>query len=172
MKRTVTLTDTSGMPLGEADLLEAHTGSGKLHLAFSVYVFNADRTKFLLQKRSGKKMLWPGIWANTCCSHPFPGEQPVEAGKRRLKEELGVDCELKTGSAFVYRAEDPSGKGVEHEYVTTLIGTTDEKRPVTANPDEVGEWKWIPIGELQKDMKANPDQYAPWFHLGLAKVLS
>lgn len=171
MNRTVTLTDTSGAPLGEADLLEAHTNGGKLHLAFSVYVFNTDRTKFLLQKRSQKKMLWPGIWANTCCSHPFPNEKPIEAGMRRLNEELGITCVLSVGPAFTYRAEDPSGKGVEHEYVTTLIGTMDESSPVTPNPDEVAEWKWISVKELQKEMAAHPDLFAPWFHLGLGKIV-
>lgn len=169
--RTVTLTDDKGHTLGEADLVDAHTGTGKLHLAFSVYVFSSDQKKFLMQKRVKGKMLFAGMWANTCCSHPFPDETPEQAGERRLKEELGIECPLNKGMSFVYRAEDPNGKGVEHEHVTLLIGTFDETKPVTPDPKEVEEWKWIEIDSLKKDMMEHPDAYAPWFHLGLKKVL-
>ena len=190
--RTVTLTDTSGAALGEADLVEAHTGQGALHRAFSVYVFRNDQEKgkredteagilpaqteeyspsadILIQQRSAKKMLWPLIWANTCCSHPFPNESPADAGSRRLKEELGFDCALTPHSRFVYRAEDPQKRGVEHEYVTILIGHSDQPT-IKANPDEVAAYQWIKIVDLQEDMAKNPDRYAPWFHLGLAKI--
>lgn len=169
--RTVTLTDTEGHALGEAELVDTHTGTGKLHLAFSVYVFSPDQKKVLIQKRAKEKMLFQGFWANTCCSHPFTNEAPEAAGERRLKEELGIECQLKKGSSFVYRAEDPGGNGVEHEYVTILTGTLDPSVTVTPDPKEVEEWKWVELDALKKDMMTNPDLYAPWFHLGLPKVL-
>src|SRR6266513_2577965 len=81
--RQVILCDTAGRPQGACDLLAAHTGAGRLHLAFSVYLFSADRHALLLQQRSAQKMLWPLIWANTCCSHPRVGEEAIAAGKRR-----------------------------------------------------------------------------------------
>jgi isopentenyl-diphosphate delta-isomerase len=172
MNRTVTLTDQTGSPLGEADILEAHTGAGKLHKAFSVYVFNTDKTSLLIQQRAEKKMLFSLIWANTCCSHPFPNEIASTAGERRLKEELGFSVPLKTGATFVYRAEDPQGKGVEHEYVTTLIGTAPQSLKVEPNPDEVAAYKWIKLSELQEKLITDPEKFAPWFHLGLPLVLA
>jgi isopentenyl-diphosphate delta-isomerase len=172
MKRTVTLTDETGADLGRTDIIEAHTGSGKLHLAFSVYVFNSDKTKILIQRRSSEKMLWPMFWANTCCSHPFENETAEAAGMRRMKEELGVHCELRHGPSYTYRAEDPAGRGVEHEYVTTLMGTLDEKTSLKPDPKEVAEWKWISVGALLQEFRKNADAYAPWFKLGIPYVLS
>ena len=86
-------------------------------------------------------MLWPLAWANTCCSHPRAGETPAAAGRRRLMEEMGVECDLAVGPAFVYRAEDPAGRGVEHEYDVLLAGTTDAD-PVP-DPSEVAAWAWV-----------------------------
>jgi isopentenyl-diphosphate delta-isomerase len=171
MARTVTLVDTAGSPTGIADLLDAHTGKGKLHKAFSVYVFNPKKTAMLIQQRSTKKMLWPLIWANTCCSHPYEHEEPQAAGERRLQEELGFSCKLRMGSSFVYRAEDPAGKGVEHEHVTILLGEAKESIPLTPDLDEVAAWKWKKIDELQREFEQNPEMYTPWFKLGLKKIL-
>ena len=172
MLRTVIATDEYGNDLGDVGLLAAHTGTGTLHRAFSVYVFNPERTKMIIQKRSDKKMLWPLIWANTCCSHPMRGEAAGEAGERRLKEELGFTVPLREGTSFVYRAVDPSGKGLEHEYDTILIGSAPEDLILKPNPDEVSEWTWIDLPSLQADMEAKKDSYAPWFHLGLSKAIS
>lgn len=171
MRRTVTLADKDGNITGISDLIQAHTGTGKLHLAFSVYIFNPERTSLLLQRRSLKKMLWPGIWANTCCSHPFENESPLDAGERRLKEEMGIVCELKKGPAFVYRAEDPAGRGMEYEHVTTLVGMTPETDLLKPDPEEAMDWKWMEVGTLVQDFKKHPDIYAPWFPIGLKKIL-
>ena len=166
--RQVILCDESGRPTGTADLVAAHTGAGRLHLAFSVYVFSPDRRSILVQQRAPGKMLWPLAWANTCCSHPRAGEAPVDAGRRRLMEEMGVACDLAVGPAFVYRAKDPAGRGVEHEYDVLLVGTTDEvPRP---DPVEVAAWEWVELGALRRDMRDRPDRYAPWFHQGLPLV--
>jgi isopentenyl-diphosphate delta-isomerase len=166
---SVILTDALGNAIGAADVLEAHTGEGRLHKAFSVYVFAPDRRELLIQRRSRTKMLWPLVWANTCCSHPRPGETALEAGARRTQEEMGFRCPLREGQSFVYRAVDPAGRGVEHEHVTTLIS---ESRPVVeANRDEVEEWQWAPVTALRREMAEHPERYAPWFHLGLQLVL-
>jgi isopentenyl-diphosphate Delta-isomerase len=168
-RRQVILCDAAGRPTGSVDLLAAHTGSGQLHLAFSVYVFSPDRRRLLIQQRSAEKMLWPLVWANTCCSHPRADESPVEAGRRRLREEMGLDCELISGPTFTYRAEDPAGRGVEHEYDMLLVGTcTEEPRP---DPAEVADWAWLHVDDLRRDMLNRPERYAPWFHIGLPKVL-
>jgi isopentenyl-diphosphate delta-isomerase len=172
MSRTVTLTNESGMPLGEADIIDSHTGKGKLHKAFSVYVFDTDKTALLIQQRADNKMLFRLLWANTCCSHPFPSEEAGVAGERRLKEELGFSTPLSIGPSYVYRAEDPEGNGTEHEHVTMLIGTVDASVEVVPDPLEVAQWRWIDLETLKADMTAQPDIYAPWFHLGLPKVLS
>lgn len=164
----VILVDGNGSPIGSLEIKAAHTGAGKLHKAFSIYIFRKDRSEILIQRRSLKKMLWPGIWANSCCSHPRADETPVEAGSRRLGEELGFTCPLREEGSFVYRAED-GDRGVEHEHVTILTGEADPA--VAANPDEVMEWKWIHVDSLQKDMSEHGDVYAPWFHLGLQKIL-
>ncbi len=169
MSRTVTLTDTEGKAIGEADILEAHAVPGMLHRAFSVYVFRNDRTELLIQQRSVKKMLWPGIWANTCCSHPFENEEPVKAGQRRLEEELSCVCALKEEGTFVYQALDPQNRGAEHEFVTLLVGDKD-LQPL-ANPDEVSDCRWVRVDELLKDMEKHEEKYAPWFHLGLKQLL-
>jgi isopentenyl-diphosphate Delta-isomerase len=173
MDRTVTLCDESGTTLGECPIVEAHTGGGKLHLAFSAYIFAKDRRKLLIHRRAKDKMLWPEKWwTNTCCSHPFPGETPRQAGERRLKEELGIECVLSAGPSFVYRAEEPEGRGVEREYVTTLYGGMEETAPLKPAPTEILEWKWALTHDLLADFKWHPENYTPWFILGLPKVLS
>jgi isopentenyl-diphosphate delta-isomerase len=172
MNRTVTLTDEKGSPIGEAEIVDAHTNGGKLHRAISVYVFDASGKKILLQKRSSEKMLFKGIWANTCCSHPFPGEDAVVAGERRLKEEMGFTCTLKEGPAFVYRADDPKGNGTEHEYDIILVGTYDSAKKLTPDPKEAEAYTWKDIDSVCKEMKTIPYIYAPWFHLGLPKALA
>ncbi len=171
MGRTVTLVDTAGRKIGTADILDAHTGEGKLHKAFSVFIFRKSDGKLLLQQRSPKKMLFATIWANTCCSHPFENETPTQAGERRLHEELGFTTPLRAAGDFVYRAPDPNGKGIEHEHDTILIGTIDKTVVIRPNPDEVAEYKWVDPMELTEEMAQHPDQYAPWLKLGLAKIL-
>ena len=171
MASTVILTDASGTATGEADAAKAHDAPGMLHKAFSVYVFRDGRGEILIQRRSTEKRLWPLIWANTCCSHPRPGEEARASGKRRLQEEMGFTCALTEGPTFVYRAEDPDGKGVEHEYVTILIGEVAERLVPHPDPHEVAEWKWVPVSELRGAMGKDSDSYAPWFHKGLRMIL-
>ena len=169
-RRTVILVDQENNAIGTEEIVAAHSGDGQLHRAFSVYVFRNFGKEILIQKRSSKKMLWPLIWANSCCSHPLEGESPEQAGKRRLQEELGFTCDLKAVCSFVYRAEDPQKRGVEHEYVTVLLGLVDETVKVVPDPDEVVDTDWISLQVLKKDMRLDPLKYAPWFHLGMHAI--
>jgi isopentenyl-diphosphate delta-isomerase len=167
--RRIVLCDATGRPTGTADLSAAHTGDGLLHLAFSVYVFSPDGRSVLLQQRSRHKRLWPLAWANTCCSHPRPAESAVEAGRRRLREEMGITCDLTPGPAFVYQARDPAGRGAEHEYDQLLVGTfAGDPSP---DPAEVAAWEWVDLDALRADLTARPDQYAPWLHAGLPRLV-
>ncbi|HLW67651.1 MAG TPA: isopentenyl-diphosphate Delta-isomerase [Gemmataceae bacterium] len=168
--RHVILCDETGRPQGTADLVAAHSGHGQLHLAFSVYIFRPDRQSLLIQQRSAGKKLWPLIWANTCCSHLREGETLLDAGRRRLREEMGLDCDLTVGPEFIYRAVDPQARGVEHEFDQILLGTVNGD-PLP-DPGEVAAWQWLEIGDLQRRMREQPDQFAPWFHLGLPLVPS
>ena len=167
---TVILTDASGAPTGVADAAEVHSGEGRLHKAFSVYIFRKGGREILIQQRSRYKRLWPLVWANTCCSHPREGENVVAAGQRRLREECGFTTTLVEHSSFVYRAEDPAGRGVEHEHVTILVGQVEDATTCTAEAKEIADWKWVPLEELRKDMDQQPEKYAPWFHLGLEQL--
>ena len=166
MAAPLILVDEQNRALGTATREEAHASPGKLHRAFSIYVFRSGGTEMLIQKRHPHK-LWGGIWANSCCSHPREGEEIAEVAPRRLQEELGFTCALTPAGSFVYRAEDPAGKGAEYEHVTIFRGDAPVNVSVRANPTEIAEWKWIGIDQLLNDMEESPEQYAPWFHVGL-----
>ena len=169
-RRTVILVDQENNAIGTEELVAAHSGEGQLHRAFSVYVFRDFGKEILIQKRSAKKMLWPGFWANSCCSHPMEKESPEQAGKRRLQEELGFTCDLKPVCSFVYRAVDPEERGVEHEYVTVLLGLVDETVKVIPNPEEVADFDWMPVTVLKKEMRLDPQKFTPLFHLGMHAI--
>ena len=163
----VILTDSNGTPTGVADAVEVHSGEGRLHKAFSVYVFRKGGREILIQQRSRHKRLWPLVWANTCCSHPRDGENVVAAGQRRLREECGFTTTLVEHSSFVCRAQDPNGRGIEHEHVTILVGQVEDATICTVNAEEIADWNWVPLEELREDMVRHPERYAPWFHLGM-----
>jgi len=166
----VILCDETGNPQVTANIEEAHTLPGKLHRAFSVFVFRNEGKDLLIQKRIEGK-LFGGLWANTCCSHPQEGGNICESAQQRLKEECGFTCPLKEHSSFVYRAEDPKGKGVEHEYDTILVGKMDSNPNPNPTTEEVAALKWASIDELQQDMSQHPERFAPWFPLALERIL-
>ena len=154
----VILVDANDNEIGTEEKLLAHE-LGKLHRALSILIFNSQ-SKLLLQKRAECKYHCGGLWSNTCCSHPRPGESVEDAASRRLKEEMGMDCELKKKFSFRYRAEFENGL-TEHEIDHVLIGRCDAE-PIL-NPEEVGEYKWVDMEELNKDILQNSDDYTPWF---------
>ena len=162
------LVDEYDNPIGSCAKLAAHENGGRLHRAFSVFIFNR-RGQMLLQRRADTKYHFGGLWTNACCSHPRR-DQPVEAeAHRRLREELGIDASLEWAFSFVYRARDPVTGLVEHEFDHVFIGHFDgTPRP---DPAEVGAWQWVDPAELSRDVQANATRYTPWFTIALDRLL-
>lgn len=156
----VILVDRTDSPIGTEDKLRAHR-LGRLHRAFSIFVFH-PAGPVLLQRRAAAKYHSGGLWCNTCCSHPRPGESVGAAARRRLREEMGITCGLRPAFAFIYRAQVDGGL-IEHEYDHVLIGQTTA-RPRT-DPREVADWRWVDRAVLDRDVRARPSGYAAWFRI-------
>lgn len=168
MEERVILVDENDREMGSEEKIKAHEDGGKLHRAFSVFIFNS-KGEMLLQKRAVSKYHFGGLWTNTCCSHPHPGDPIEKTVHEKLKQEMGFDIELKEVFTFIYRAEFDNGL-TEHELDHVFIGKFDgEPQP---NPEEADDWKWVNVEELQRDVKENPDNYTPWFRIALERVLS
>jgi isopentenyl-diphosphate delta-isomerase len=162
---TVLLVDESGHPLGASSKLAAHEAPGRLHLAFSVFLFRGG--EMLLQQRALTKYHFPGLWANACCSHPAPGEEIASSARRRLREELGLEAELREAGSFLYRAEDPHSGLVEHELDHVFVGELPPGEEASPDPSEVAAVRWVSLDDLPGGL---PEPIAPWFGeaLGLA----
>ena len=166
MEEKVLLVDHKDQILGKMEKIEAHE-KGLLHRAFSVFIYN-DKDELLLQKRALSKYHTPGLWTNTCCSHQRENESNIDAGKRRLQEEMGFKTELENQFSFIYKAPFSNGL-IEHEYDHILIGYFNgEPHP---NPDEVADSKWMTLEAIEKDIYENPDNYTAWFKILLEKYL-
>ena len=146
--------------IGTMPKMEAHE-KAKLHRAFSVFVVNAEG-EIMLQQRAATKYHSPLLWTNTCCSHQGEGETNIEAGKRRLLEEMGFVTELKEVFSFIYKASLENGL-TEHEFDHVMIGSFNEDP--TINIDEVSEWKWMKPSDIKKDILKNPNEYTVWFKI-------
>jgi isopentenyl-diphosphate delta-isomerase len=171
-RTTVVLVDESGQELGTAAKQDAHNPPGRLHLAFSVFLFTPGRRQLLLQQRARSKYHFPGIWANTCCSHPAPGEDLIESARLRLSEELGVAPEdgLVDVGTFVYRAVDPVSGLVEHELDHVVVGTlAGSEGIVRPDPAEVEAVRWVAPADVLGHGPA--EGFAPWFATALATAL-
>ncbi len=164
-KEFVILVDENDNEIGVMEKLQAHE-EGKLHRAFSVFVFN-DKEELLLQQRALSKYHSPGLWTNTCCSHPRPNETIRDAANRRLFEEMGISCELSIKTNFTYKAVFDNGL-TEHEFDYVLIGHANQN-PVL-NKEEAENYKWESIPDIKKDMVLNPGNYTAWFKIALDKV--
>lgn len=161
----VILVDTDDRPLGAASKTAVHA-SGQLHRAFSVIVYdNAGR--MLQQQRARSKYHSGGLWSNTCCSHPRPGEDTEAAAHRRLVEKMGFDCHLERVHAFVYRADFDNGL-TEHEYDHVFIGRCEAEPQ--HDPAEVDAWRWIDPLELQREAARAPGHFTAWFLRCLAEI--
>ncbi|MDT8416021.1 MAG: isopentenyl-diphosphate Delta-isomerase [Flavobacteriaceae bacterium] len=147
-------------PIGLMPKLEAHE-KALLHRAFSVFVMN-KKGEIMLQQRALGKYHSPGLWTNTCCSHQRAGEENVEAGKRRLMEEMGFQTALTELFSFIYKAPFDNGL-TEHEFDHVMIGQYD-KEPVI-NPNEVASWKWMSVEAVKSDIKLHPEIYTAWFKI-------
>jgi len=162
----VLLVDEHDHFIGRMEKIEAHE-KGLLHRAFSVFVYN-DNGELLMQKRAYSKYHTPGLWTNTCCSHQREGETNVEAGKRRLQEEMGFTTDLEDQFSFIYKAPFSNGL-TEHEYDHILTGHFNGIP--NPNPNEVAEWKWMKLDEIEKDIEEQPENYTAWFKILLEKYL-
>ena len=160
MEENVILVDKNDTQIGLMSKLDAHK-KGILHRAFSVFVLN-NNNEIMLQKRAYNKYHSGGLWTNTCCSHQREGENTIEAGKRRLLEEMGFETELKIITSFIYKVEFENGL-TEHELDYLLIGKY-LKSPVI-NKQEVADWKWMKIELIADDIKLNPNNYTSWFKI-------
>jgi isopentenyl-diphosphate delta-isomerase len=155
------LVDNSDNELGYLSKQECHNGSGILHRAFSLFVFNADG-ELLLQKRSADKRLWPLYWSNSCCSHPRKGESMDVATRRRLQEELDLEASLEFIFKFSYQARFGE-LGSENELCSVYLGRTDQA--FFANPNEIAETRQVSAEQLQQELDANPYEFTPWFKM-------
>lgn len=157
----VILVDENDQPIGTAEKLLAHE-QNLLHRAFSIFIFRASpRRELLLQQRALSKYHSPGLWTNTCCSHPRPDENMIAAGKRRLQEELGFSTDLKELGWFHYNAHFPNGLS-ENEIDHVLVGIISDDSVIKPNPDEIHAVKWVAIDDLQAELAKHPEQFTPW----------
>ena len=165
----VVLVDETDTEIGLAEKITAHQ-KNLLHRAFSVFIYRKNSgIELLLQQRALHKYHSPGLWTNTCCSHPRLGEDLVQAGKRRLFEELGVSAELQNIGWFHYNAHFDNGLS-ENEIDHVLIGKIPEDTNIAHNPDEVHNYRWIGLKELESEIAAKPQMFTPWLPLALQKV--
>ncbi len=154
----VILVDQDDLEIGTAEKLMAHR-EGRLHRAFSIFIYNASG-QMLLQQRAATKYHSGGLWSNACCSHPAPGSTLKADAHRRLQEEMGFTCPLTKAFAFTYRAAFENGL-IEHEYDHVFLGRFDgTPQP---DPDEVGAWKWMDVPDLYDDVRRHPERYTAWF---------
>ncbi|MGH3928479.1 MAG: isopentenyl-diphosphate Delta-isomerase [Pseudonocardiaceae bacterium] len=164
----VVLLDERLGPAGELPKSQVHHDDTPLHLAFSCYVFD-DACQVLMTRRASGKRAWPGVWTNTCCGHPLPGESSSAAATRRLREELGLRL-VRSAVAlpdFRYRAVAPDGV-VENEFCPVLVGTVDgQPEP---DPAEVLEYRWVPWSELVDVVSLAPWALSPWSALQIPQL--
>lgn len=156
----VILVNEKDEKIGLMGKYEAHQ-KALLHRAFSVFIFN-DKNELMLQQRALDKYHSPGLWANTCCSHQRDGESSINAGKRRLMEEMGFSADLKETASFIYKAPFDNGL-TEHELDHILVGQFTGNPDI--NPEEVADWKWMPLEDVKADIAENPNLYTEWFKI-------
>jgi isopentenyl-diphosphate delta-isomerase len=160
MEEKVILVDEKDNQIGLMPKMEAHE-KAVLHRAFSVFIFN-NKGELMLQQRAVNKYHSPLLWTNTCCSHQRDGETNLQAGKRRLQEEMGFTTDLKEVFSFIYKAPFDNGL-TEHELDHVMVGDFNETPNI--NPDEVESYKWMPLEDVKKDIEDNPVIYTAWFKI-------
>jgi isopentenyl-diphosphate delta-isomerase len=161
------LVDDADREIGHLDRANCHAGSGVLHRAFSLLIFNGNG-ELLLQQRSATKRLWPLYWSNSCCSHPRRAESMEAAVHRRLKQELGLACPLRFLFKFQYQAQFDAA-AAEHELCSVFIGRCSDR--VQVDPAEIHAWRWIGVSALQAEMQgAEAATFTPWFRLEWDRV--
>ncbi len=165
MIEEVILVDEFDNSIGAMEKLEAHQ-KGALHRAFSIFVFN-KQGELLIQRRALNKYHSAGLWSNTCCSHPRPNEKTLDAAKRRLKEEMGIETELIYKSHFIYKAKFENNL-TEFEYDHIFTGIYSKLPEI--NPEEADDFDWISITDLKEKIKINPEIFTVWFKIAIEKL--
>ncbi|HEX2921652.1 MAG TPA: isopentenyl-diphosphate Delta-isomerase [Bacteroidales bacterium] len=156
----VILVDKNDVQTGTAKKLEAHE-QALLHRAVSVFIVN-NKGEWILQRRALDKYHSRGLWTNTCCTHPSPGEIAIDAAARRLNEEMGMKCNLRYLFSFIYMGKLDT-ELTEHELDHVFLGITDDV-PVI-NREEVEDWKYVFFEEMKRDIDVNPGDYTYWFRI-------
>nr|WP_298005232.1 isopentenyl-diphosphate Delta-isomerase [uncultured Flavobacterium sp.] len=156
----VILVNENDEPIGSMEKIEAHE-KALLHRAFSVFILN-DKNEVMLQQRAASKYHSPLLWTNTCCSHQRAGETNIDAGKRRLQEEMGFQVDLKELFSFIYKAPFDNGL-TEHELDHVMVGYSNQDPNI--NREEVEAWKWMSLEAIKQDMKDHPESYTAWFKI-------
>ncbi len=164
---SVILVDKYDRQTGLAGKMEAHH-KGLLHRAVSVFIINS-KGEWILQRRALDKYHSNGLWTNTCCTHPYPGETAIDAARRRLREEMGIECDLVDLFTFIYR-EKLDNELTEHELDHVFFGVSDDVPEI--NMAEVEEWEAVSFNDLQQDIIKNPSGYTYWFREIYEKVNS
>lgn len=165
MEDLVILVDQNDNQVGVMEKMQAHL-EAVLHRAFSVFIFNSNG-ELMLQQRAVTKYHSPGLWSNTCCSHPRPGEKTNEAAHRRMREEMGFDCDFTEAFSFVYKAPF-TNELTEHEYDHVFIGISDEL-PVL-NTDEAEAYRIVTLDNIHKEMNKDPEKFTVWFRIAFNRV--
>ncbi len=160
MKEQVILVAEFDNQIGTEEKLKAHR-DGKLHRAFSIFLFN-DKNELLLQKRAMNKYHSSGLWSNTCCGHPRPDEELKEAAERRLWEEMKINAIFRKSFDFIYKAK-VTDELTEYEYDHVFIGHYGES--ASPNPDEVMEHRWLEIQKIRNDLLTSPKSFTIWFKM-------
>ena len=169
-RNQVILVDEQDQQVGIAEKIAAHQ-QALLHRAFSVFIFREHhgKTELLMQQRHPDKYHCGGLWTNTCCSHPQPGESTVAAGEARLQEEMGFSVPLTAVGYFIYHAAFDNGL-TEHEYDYVLVGHYDG--PIDQyHREEIAQVRWVSLAELDTWLKQRPDTITPWFGKALQLAL-
>jgi isopentenyl-diphosphate delta-isomerase len=167
MEELLILVDENDNVTGSMNKLATHQ-SGMLHRAFSIFIFN-QKGEILLQQRADKKYHSAGLWSNTCCSHPLKGEIIDDAVSRRLKEEMGLECNTQFQFSFIYKAALENGL-TEHELDHVYFGKSDDI-PVP-DPNEVKDWQYVHPEKLKEEMISHPHKYSVWLKICFPKVES
>jgi isopentenyl-diphosphate Delta-isomerase len=156
----VILVNEQDEEIGTMDKMEAHR-KGALHRAFSIFILN-ENNNLIIQQRADNKYHSPGLWSNTCCSHPLPDEDILSAAHRRLQEELGFDCPLQPLFTFRYQSEVGNGM-TENEYDHIFIGSYDGEFDL--NENEVQNLSYMSFDEVDQKLKDKPESFTRWLHL-------
>jgi len=169
MNAKVILVDKDDKEIGVEEKIKAHQ-QALLHRAFSVFIYRKqnDNVELLLQQRHPQKYHCGGLWTNTCCSHPQPGETVLQASTRRLHEEMGIEAKLQEIGVFTYRAEFDNGL-TEYEVDHVLIGELAQEN-FAVNHAEIANYRWLSIKDLESALQQNPELYTPWLLQALSLV--